>query len=94
MVTFLRSGYVPRCILIEVGQTLQFRGSSSNFADFPLVGGTVGSANNTRATDGPFVNKISSGIYIDITFNRTGVFPYFCETFPDMQGTMTCLFRR
>jgi plastocyanin len=66
--------FTPKCMTIEVGQTVHFQGS---LAAHPLAPGNpedpgAGSADNP-------IQETSSGQAVDFTFATAGTFPYYCE---------------
>ena len=75
VVTFAEFQYVPRCILINAGQTITFTGA---FASHPLVGGQAIGAFKSPDPSSP-IQYTSSGTSKPVLFGSAGTFPFYCD---------------
>ena len=77
-------GYSPMCLIISAGQSATFVG---NFSVHPLVPGEYRGTGGTLPT--PIIRRDSGSDNDVVTFQRAGLYPYFCDNHaPTMAGVI------
>ena len=74
-VSFTNFQYVPRCILISAGQSVEFSGE---FTYHPLVGGQAVGAFKTPDPQSP-IGFTNSGTFKSVPFPSAGTYPFYCD---------------
>jgi plastocyanin len=70
------TGYTPRCVIIQAGQSVTFE---MNFATHPLVPGVPHGSTSGATVPNPIARQ-NSGMTHTVAFPNAGYYPFYCNT--------------